>query len=43
MWQKVSNEELPAKEQLPFWAELISRELAPLTLSSSNAAGGFPS
>lgn len=42
MWLNVSNEELPAKEQLPFWAELISRELAPLTLSSTNLAGGFP-
>ncbi|MER6145735.1 hypothetical protein ABT174_37965 [Streptomyces sparsogenes] len=38
----VSNEELPAKEQLPFWAELGSRELAPLILSSANPAGGFP-
>ncbi|MFD8382421.1 helix-turn-helix domain-containing protein [Streptomyces sp. NPDC059679] len=38
----MSNEELPAEEQLPFWAELVSRELAPLTLSSANPAGGFP-
>ncbi|WP_328869247.1 helix-turn-helix domain-containing protein [Streptomyces sp. NBC_00287] len=36
MWLKVSNEDLPAKEQLPFWAELVSRELAPLSLSSAN-------
>ncbi|WP_158080333.1 helix-turn-helix domain-containing protein [Streptomyces sparsogenes] len=37
----MSNEALPAKEQLPYWAELVSRELAPLTLSSANVAG-FP-
>jgi hypothetical protein len=35
------NEELPTKEQLPFWAELVSRVLAPLTLSSVNAVD-FP-
>ncbi|MGC9496403.1 helix-turn-helix domain-containing protein [Streptomyces sp. WG7] len=42
MWLNVSNEELPAKEQLPFWAELVSRELAPLTLSGASAAEDFP-
>ncbi|MFB7462776.1 helix-turn-helix domain-containing protein [Streptomyces sp. NPDC056224] len=26
---------------MPFWAELVSRELAPLTLSSANATVGF--
>ncbi len=41
MWLKVSNEDLPAKEQLPFWGELVSRELAPLTLTSANDVG-FP-
>ncbi|WP_416969780.1 helix-turn-helix domain-containing protein [Streptomyces sp. 4F14] len=41
MWLKVSNEGLSAKEQLPFWADLVSRELAPLTIGSANAAG-FP-
>ncbi|RNG34668.1 helix-turn-helix domain-containing protein [Streptomyces botrytidirepellens] len=42
MWLNVSNEELPAEEQLPFWGELVSRELAPLTLSSANGVAGFP-
>ncbi|WAZ19198.1 helix-turn-helix domain-containing protein [Streptomyces cinnabarinus] len=32
----MSNKDLPAQEQLPFWAELVSRELAPLTLTSAN-------
>ncbi len=42
MWRKVSNEGLPADEQLPFWGELVSRELAPLMLSSAKGAAGFP-
>ncbi|GHJ26734.1 AraC family transcriptional regulator [Streptomyces hygroscopicus subsp. sporocinereus] len=42
MWRQVSNEGLPANEQLPFWADLLSRELAPLTLSSAMATVGFP-
>ncbi|WP_165854558.1 helix-turn-helix domain-containing protein [Streptomyces sp. V2] len=33
--------DLPAHEQLPFWGELVSRELAPLTLTSLTSAG-FP-
>lgn len=42
MWLSVTNEELPAKEQLPYWGELVSRELAPLALSSAKGAVGFP-
>ncbi|MEV0321009.1 helix-turn-helix domain-containing protein [Streptomyces sp. NPDC050658] len=42
MWLKVSNRELPAAEQLPFWGELVSRELAPLTISSPSGAVDFP-
>ncbi|GAA2196106.1 helix-turn-helix domain-containing protein [Streptomyces bangladeshensis] len=41
MWLNVSNMDLPARDQFPFWAELVSRELAPLTLSSPNT-GSFP-
>ncbi|KND30065.1 hypothetical protein IQ63_30465 [Streptomyces acidiscabies] len=41
MWLNVSNVDLPAHEQLPFWGELVSRELAPLTLTSL-ASAGFP-
>ncbi|MFF8999753.1 hypothetical protein ACF1GW_14445 [Streptomyces achromogenes] len=37
----MSNADLPARDQFPFWAELVSREPAPLTLSSMNA-GRFP-
>ncbi|WKX70098.1 AraC family transcriptional regulator [Streptomyces sp. XD-27] len=37
----MSNEDLPAQERFPFWADLLSRELAPLTLSSTNAAVDF--
>ncbi|MFF5470869.1 hypothetical protein [Streptomyces achromogenes] len=37
----MSNADLPARDRFPFWAELVSRELAPLTLSSMNA-GRFP-
>ncbi|PWG09926.1 AraC family transcriptional regulator [Streptomyces sp. V2] len=41
MWLNISNVDLPAHEQLPFWGELVSRELAPLTLTSLTSAG-FP-
>ncbi|MEV0321004.1 helix-turn-helix domain-containing protein [Streptomyces sp. NPDC050658] len=41
MWLKVSNKHLPAREQLPFWGDLVSRELAPLTLSSEGGAVDF--
>ncbi|MGH4033093.1 helix-turn-helix domain-containing protein [Actinomycetota bacterium Odt1-20B] len=41
MWQTVSNEDLPAADQCPFWCELVSRELAPLTLNSADGAVDF--
>ncbi|MFJ8542392.1 helix-turn-helix domain-containing protein [Streptomyces sp. NPDC093586] len=42
MWLNVSSEELPAQERFPFWADLLCRELAPLTLSSAKADSDFP-
>ncbi|WP_405722316.1 helix-turn-helix domain-containing protein [Streptomyces sp. NBC_00046] len=42
MWLNVSNEELPTQERLPFWADMLSRELVPLTLSSARADADFP-
>ncbi|MFE0171262.1 helix-turn-helix domain-containing protein [Streptomyces sp. NPDC059002] len=38
----MSNKDLPAEEQLPFWGDLVSRELAPLTMTSADGAVDFP-
>ncbi|ASQ99574.1 helix-turn-helix domain-containing protein [Streptomyces sp. 11-1-2] len=42
MWLNVSNKDLPAQDRFPFWADLLSHELAPLTLSSTKATVDFP-
>ncbi|MGW2230570.1 helix-turn-helix domain-containing protein [Streptomyces formicae] len=42
MWLSTSNKDLPTRDQLPFWSELVSRELAPLTLTGAKGAVDFP-